>query len=45
MKTVEQVPIRVQPNPHNERYLKAGAKDGAPSVIYDLRLMIYAIGF
>jgi hypothetical protein len=23
MKTVEPVPIRVQPNPHNERYLKA----------------------
>jgi 3,4-dihydroxy 2-butanone 4-phosphate synthase/GTP cyclohydrolase II len=23
LETVEQVPIRVKPNPHNERYLKA----------------------
>ena len=34
LKIVEQVPIRVKPNPHNERYLKAKRReDGAPFVI------------
>ena len=41
LKIVEQVPIRVKPNPHNERYLKTKReKMGHLVVISDLRVAI-----